>query len=116
MVDGRRYVRRFRTSRRWDADHGFEHLRGNNTGLTGYAACAYNSTLDRRHFFWCHFHAEITSRHHNGVGAINDSIEMLDCGWLLKFRHDAGAVANDGAKFLNVFRLLDERKCNPINP
>ena len=41
---------------------------------------------------------------------------MLNGGGLFKLRHDVGAAPDNAPKFLNVLRLLDKRKRDPICP
>jgi DNA-binding NarL/FixJ family response regulator len=41
---------------------------------------------------------------------------MLNGGGLFQLRHDVGAVPDNAPKFLNVLRLLDKRKRDPICP
>jgi hypothetical protein len=89
----------------WVADH----------RLAGVARGAGNLLLQARNFLDRHFHAEIAAPDHDGVGKVDDVIEMLQRRRLLDLGHDRGAAAGELARLGDVLRTLDEGERDPAD-
>ncbi len=94
-------------------DHRFEHLGGDHHRLAGVARGPGDLLLQARDLLHRHLDAEIAARHHDGVGEIDDLLEVIERRRLLDLGHDRRAAAGKLARFGDVLRPLHERERDP---
>ena len=96
-------------------DHRFQHLRCDDDRLAGAAAGPRHALLRARHPFDRQFDAKIAARHHDGVGDVENVVEMVERLRLFDLGHHRGAAAGDLLGFGDVFGALDERQRDPVD-
>ncbi len=99
--------------RRRRVDHRFQHLRGDHHRLAGIARRAGDLLLQAGDLLHRHLHAEIAARHHDGVGEIDDLLEMIERRRLLDLGHHRGAAARELARLGDVLGALHEGQRDP---
>ena len=72
----------------WVGDHAFEHVGGDDHWLAAFDAAAHDAALDDGEFLDVDFDAEVAAGHHDGVGCIDDGVEVGDGLLVLDFGHD----------------------------
>ena len=89
-------------------DHGIQHLRGGDARFRAQLDLAQNPLLDEWDFFLPGLDAQISTRHHDRVGGLEDRFEILHRLGLLDFRDD-GDAPRQGLGFRDVGCVLHKR-------
>ena len=118
VINGIGHVRDFGASRARILDHGFEHLGCRNDRLAELRSATNDVLLNRRHLLRRHFHAEIATRNHDGVGSLQNRVEMLDGLWLFQLGNDpafAAESSNAVANQAHIFSGTHKRDSDGIH-
>ena len=119
VINGGSDVGGLGAGRRRGVDHGFQHLSGDHHRLTGGAAGVDDTLLQDRNHLGRAFDAEVATGHHDGVGQLDDVVEMLDRRRLFQLGQQAHPVADLGGDqatgLLDVGGALDEAEGDPID-
>ena len=115
VVDGGRHVGGFGPRRRRGADHAVEHLGRDDDRLDRKAAGADQLLLAAGDFLVRDLDAEVAARDHDGVGQADDVLDLVESRRLFDLRDEAGAVADQAARFDQVAGLLHEGQGDPID-
>ena len=115
LVDGRGHVRGFGARRGRRVDHGLKHLGGDDHRLSGLPATVDDGTLQDGHVLGRHFDAQIAARHHDGVGQLDDLVQVPDCRRFLQLDQDPGPSGDQVTGLAHVFGKLHERQRDPVD-
>jgi len=88
VPDGVRDIVRFCTRGCWRSDHGLQHLRCRNNGLSASNAALDDLLLCDRQLFDGQLIAEIAAGNHDGPGCLDNAVEVLDRGTGLNLCHE----------------------------
>ena len=81
-------VRHLSASWAWVLLHGLEHLRGDDDGLARLNAHAHHLLLPRGHLPDVHLDAQVTARHHDTIGGVDNLLQVLEGLCRLHLRDD----------------------------
>ena len=116
VIDRIGHVRDFGPRRRRAFDHRFEHLRGDHHRLAAAAGGGNDPLLDRRHFLGIEFDTQVTARHHDPVGQLDDFLQPVNRGGLFDLGHQRAIAAHQAAGLGHVLGPLDEGQGDPVGP
>ena len=88
IVDGIGDIGTFGTGRPGIGDHTFEHLGGNDHGLSGNVAFANHPLLCQKDFGTWNFHAQISPSHHDPIGFLQNVIKILQTFLVFNLAND----------------------------
>ncbi len=97
-------------------DHALQHLRRDDDGLARLARAGDDMLLDGRDFLHRHLDAKIAARHHDGVGEVDDLVNIANGGGLFDLRHDSGAPGDKLLDFGDILGPLHEGQRDPVDP
>ncbi len=115
---GMRDVREFRAGGNGLLDHAFEHVRGDDDGLSLSATEGDDFILYARHEFEGDFRTQVAARDHDAVGPVDDVLDVVDGLAGFDLRDDPGVALlprEEGAQFIDVLRVAHERRRDEID-
>mmetsp|Transcript_21396 Transcript_21396/g.82952 ORF Transcript_21396/g.82952 Transcript_21396/m.82952 type:complete len:753 (-) Transcript_21396:250-2508(-) len=114
VVDGRGHVGGLGTRGHRARHHRLEHLRGHDHRPPEPAAGAHDALLNAGHALGRQLDAQVAARHHHGIGALCDGLELFDRRRFLELGHDGRAAADQRPRLGHVFGPLHERQRDPV--
>ena len=108
-------VGNLRARRRGRIDHGFQHLRGDDHGLSRPPRRARDLLLAAGHRFQRQLHAQIAARHHQRIGQFQNGFQRFNRLGLFDLRQNRGASAHQLAQFGHVVGTLHEGERDPVH-
>ena len=97
-------------------DHGIEHLGRHDYRRAGQTASPDDPLLQARHLLGRHLDAEISARHHDGIGKLDDIVETGHRHRFLQLGHDGDSAVDKVADGGDIVGPLDEGQPHPVRP
>ena len=90
MADSGGDITNLSASRPWLEGHGIEHLRGDDHRHAAFERLVDDDLLGHGNVLERNLNAKVPPGDHDGVGHIENAVEVLQCHGMFDFRHDRG--------------------------